>query len=41
MEIKNKRICPVENAGGLDNSLRRFLQNPQRILKPYIKKGLE
>jgi ubiquinone/menaquinone biosynthesis C-methylase UbiE len=36
----NKRICPVEKAGGLDNSIRRFLQNPQKILKPYIKKGM-
>ena len=37
---KNKRICPVAIAGGLDNFLRRFLQNPQRILKPYIRKGM-
>ena len=37
---KNKRICPVEIAGGLDNSVRRLLQNPQRILKPYISKGM-
>ena len=33
---KNKRICPVEKAGGLDNSIRKLLQNPQKILKPYI-----
>jgi ubiquinone/menaquinone biosynthesis C-methylase UbiE len=37
---KNHRICPVENAGGLDNSIRRFLQNPSKILKPYIGKGM-
>ena len=37
---ENKRICPVEKAGGLDNSVRRLLQNPQRILKPYISKGM-
>ena len=37
---KNKRICPVEYAGGLDNSFRRFLQNPRKILKPYIHEGL-
>jgi ubiquinone/menaquinone biosynthesis C-methylase UbiE len=35
-----QRICPVENAGGLDNSFRRFLQNPKKILKPYIKEGM-
>jgi len=37
---KNKRVCPVENAGGLDNSIRRFLQNPRKILKPFISKGM-
>ena len=35
----NQRVCPVELAGGLDNSIRRFLQNPNKILKPYIKEG--
>jgi len=38
--MDNKRICSVENAGGLDNSVRRMLQNPQKILKPYIGKGM-
>jgi ubiquinone/menaquinone biosynthesis C-methylase UbiE len=37
---KNKKICPVEKAGGLDNSIRKLLQNPQKILKPYINKGM-
>lgn len=37
---KDNRVCPVELAGGLDNRLRRFLQNPRRILKPYIKDGM-
>jgi ubiquinone/menaquinone biosynthesis C-methylase UbiE len=27
-------------AGGLDNSFRRLLQNPQKILKPFIKAGM-
>jgi ubiquinone/menaquinone biosynthesis C-methylase UbiE len=36
----NQRICPVEAAGGLDNSFRRLLQNPNKILKPYIKRGM-
>ncbi|MDP4207237.1 MAG: class I SAM-dependent methyltransferase [Bacteroidota bacterium] len=41
MNKENKnRICPVEKAGGLDNSIRRLLQNPHKILKPYIKKGM-
>lgn len=29
----------MEAAGGLDNSLRRFLQNPRKILKPYLNQG--
>ena len=37
---KNKRVCPVEIAGGLDNSIRRLLQNPRRILSPFIRKGM-
>ena len=32
--------CPVELAGGLDNSIRKLVQNPQKILKPYIKDGM-
>jgi len=37
---RNKRICPVERAGGLDNSARRLLQNPRKILKPFIHEGM-
>ena len=37
---EKQRICPVEYAGGLDHSLRSLLQNPQKILKPYIHKGM-
>ena len=36
----NSRTCPVGLAGGLDNSIRRFLQNPEKILKPFISKGM-
>ncbi len=38
---KSKRVCPVENAGGLDSKIRKFLQNPRRILTPYIKSGMK
>ncbi|MBN2030633.1 class I SAM-dependent methyltransferase [bacterium] len=34
------RICPVERAGGLEHSFRRLLQNPRRILKPYVSQGM-
>lgn len=37
---ENIKVCPVEIAGGLDNSLRRWIQNPEKILKPYIKPGM-
>jgi ubiquinone/menaquinone biosynthesis C-methylase UbiE len=37
---QNKSVCSVENAGGLDNSFRKLLQNPDRILKPYISTGM-
>ena len=33
-------VCPAEFAGSLDNSFRRWLHNPQKILKPYIKQGM-
>jgi ubiquinone/menaquinone biosynthesis C-methylase UbiE len=35
----SKRICPVEISGGLDNSFRRWIQNPTKILKPYLNPG--
>jgi ubiquinone/menaquinone biosynthesis C-methylase UbiE len=39
--IKNKqRVCPVEHAGSLDSKFRRLFQNPEKILRPYIQKGM-
>ena len=40
MTDRNERVCPVEKAGSLDNRIRRWLQNPQKILKPYIAEGM-
>jgi ubiquinone/menaquinone biosynthesis C-methylase UbiE len=40
MENERNRVCPVELAHSLDNTLRRWLQNPQRILAPYIQEGM-
>jgi ubiquinone/menaquinone biosynthesis C-methylase UbiE len=37
----SKRICPVERAGVLDNSLRRLFQNPHKILKNFIKEDMK
>jgi ubiquinone/menaquinone biosynthesis C-methylase UbiE len=40
-EHKNDKVCPVEKAGVLDNSLRKLLQSPQKILRPYINTGMK
>jgi 2-polyprenyl-3-methyl-5-hydroxy-6-metoxy-1,4-benzoquinol methylase len=40
MESERNRVCPVELAHSLDNTLRRWLQNPKNILAPYIQEGM-
>lgn len=40
MNSNNSDICPVEKAGLLDNKIRKLFQNPQKILKPYLKEGM-
>ena len=40
MKDDKNRVCPVELAGSLDSKIRRWLQNPQKILSPYIKEGM-
>ncbi len=40
MNGRNNRICPVERADSLDSRIRRWVQNPQKILKPYINEGM-
>jgi ubiquinone/menaquinone biosynthesis C-methylase UbiE len=37
---RGTRVCPVEKADSLDTRFRRWLQNPKRILKPYVKEGM-
>lgn len=34
------RVCPVTLAGSLDNRIRRWVQDPRKILGPYIKEGM-
>lgn len=34
------RVCPIEKAAGLDNKIRRWFQNPRKILSPYIRHGM-
>ena len=33
-------VCPVERANSLDSKLRRWIQNPLKILAPYLREGM-
>jgi ubiquinone/menaquinone biosynthesis C-methylase UbiE len=37
---RKNRVCPVKKAGSLDNRIRRWIQNPRKILGPYIEAGM-
>jgi ubiquinone/menaquinone biosynthesis C-methylase UbiE len=37
---KNSKVCPAELAGLFNNFIRKRVQNPQKILEPYIKSGM-
>ncbi len=37
---KDKRICPVEQAGNIDSLMRTLLQPPKKILKRYIQPNM-
>ncbi len=36
---KKTDICGLEHVKWLDNGVRRYLQNPRKMFKPYIKEG--
>ena len=40
MNQTKSRVCPVEKSGSLDSKVRKFFQNPVRLLKPYIQEGM-
>ena len=40
MTPTNTHICPIERSGRLDSSIRRWLQNPRKILAPYVREGM-
>jgi ubiquinone/menaquinone biosynthesis C-methylase UbiE len=40
MFSRSNKICPVERAGSLDNRIRKWIQDPRKILGPYIEKGM-
>jgi len=39
-ETEHNHVCPVSNAGILDNWIRKFLHNPNKILSKYIRDGM-
>lgn len=40
MSNRKNRVCPVERAGSLDTRLRRWTQNPRRLLGQYLEEGM-
>jgi ubiquinone/menaquinone biosynthesis C-methylase UbiE len=40
MDRNKNRVCPVEQAGRLDSRFRRWLQDPRKILYPYVNEGM-
>ena len=40
MDNERNRVCPVELAHSLDSKMRKWVQNPQKILAPYINEGM-
>lgn len=40
MQDGKNHVCPVERAGSLDLGIRRWVQNPHRILSPYVEPGM-
>ena len=36
MSTEKNRVCPAEKAGSLDNRLRRWVQNPVKLLSPFV-----
>jgi len=40
VNLWKNHVCPVGIAGSLDNRIRRWLQDPRKILAPYIEEGM-
>lgn len=39
-DSSREMVCPVELAGSLDNRIRKFFHNPEKILRPHIQEGM-
>ena len=37
---RSKRVCPVRHTRSLDNVFRRWIHNPRKLLKEYVKEGM-
>ena len=40
MNYEQGRVYPAKRAGRLDYAIRRWLQNPRKILQPYVAEGM-
>ncbi|MDD5774075.1 MAG: methyltransferase domain-containing protein, partial [bacterium] len=40
MNNEKNPVFPAERSGTLDNKLRRWMQDPKKILSPYVKEGM-
>lgn len=40
MFCRKRRVCPVKHAVVLDNRIRRWVQDPRKILAPYLREGM-
>ncbi len=40
MATGTERICPVERAGALESRIRRWLQDPRKIVAPFVREGM-
>jgi ubiquinone/menaquinone biosynthesis C-methylase UbiE len=40
MNNERNRVCPVELANSLDSRIRKWLQDPRKILSPYVEEGM-
>ncbi|MGA2286621.1 MAG: methyltransferase domain-containing protein [Dehalococcoidia bacterium] len=40
MRGDTRRVCPAEHAGWLVNPIRKWFQNPEKLLKGYVKEGM-
>jgi ubiquinone/menaquinone biosynthesis C-methylase UbiE len=41
VDNQRNRVCPVELANSLDSRIRKWFQDPHKILLPYVKEGMK